>query len=72
MARQIQKNLKNIICYSCYESSKAGKCHAFLVSFVHKILYLHALLYLFHGQNDSGLALLRSAKYFQRLLIKPR
>ena len=33
-ARQIQKNLKKIICYSCYQSSKAGKCHTFLVSFI--------------------------------------
>ena len=33
-ARRIQKNLKNIIFYSCYESSKTGKCNAFLVSFI--------------------------------------
>ena len=31
---QIQKNLKNFICYSCCESSKAGEYHTFLVSFV--------------------------------------
>ena len=31
-ARQIQKNLlKNIIWYSCYESSKTRKCNTFLV-----------------------------------------
>ena len=32
--RWIQNNLKNIICYSCYESNKSGKCHTFLVSFI--------------------------------------
>ena len=26
--------MKNIICYSCYESSKAGKCCTCLVSFI--------------------------------------
>ena len=31
--RQIQKNLENI-CYSCYKSSKAGRCLTFLVSFI--------------------------------------
>ena len=33
-ARRIQKNLKNIICYSCYESSKPGNCHTFLVPLI--------------------------------------
>ena len=28
------EELKNIICYSCYKSSKAGKYHTFLVSFI--------------------------------------
>ena len=32
--RQIEKNLKNIIWYSSYESSKTGKCNTFLVSFI--------------------------------------
>ena len=32
--RGIQKNLKNIIWYSSYESGKTGKCNTFLVSFV--------------------------------------
>ena len=34
LARQIQKNLKNITCSSCYESNKAGKCHTLLVSLI--------------------------------------
>ena len=34
LARQIYKNLKNITCYSCYESNKAGKCHTLLVSLI--------------------------------------
>ena len=29
LARQIQKILKNINCYSCYELSKTGKFHTF-------------------------------------------
>ena len=33
-ARQIQKNLRNIICYSCYEPSKDGTCYTFLVSLI--------------------------------------
>ena len=32
--RSIQKNLDNIIWYGCYKSSRAGKCHTFLVSFI--------------------------------------
>ena len=34
LVRQIQKNLKNIIWYSSYESSKTGKYNTFLVSFI--------------------------------------
>ena len=33
-AGRVKENLKNIICYRCYESSKADKCHTFLVSFI--------------------------------------
>ena len=33
MRKKLEVNLKKIICYSCYESSKAGKCHTFIVSF---------------------------------------
>ena len=33
-AKWIEKNLKNIIWYSSYESSKTGKCNTFLVSFI--------------------------------------
>ena len=33
-ARQIQKNLKNIIWYSSYVSSKTGQCDTFLVFFI--------------------------------------
>ena len=32
--RQIQKNLRNINWYSCYELFKTGKFHTFLVSFM--------------------------------------
>ena len=33
-ARRIQKNLRNINWYSCYELFKTGKFHTFLVSFI--------------------------------------
>ena len=33
-ARRIQKNLRNINWYSCYELFKAGKIHTILVSFM--------------------------------------
>ena len=61
LARWIQKNLKNINWYSCYESSNAGKCHTFLVSFIIPL----------DGLNDLGLALLCGARYFQRFLNEP-
>ena len=38
-ARRIQKNLKNIIWYTSYESSKTGKCYTFLVSFIIPLLW---------------------------------
>ena len=53
--RQIQRNVKNINWYSSYESSKTGKCNTFLVSFIT----------LFDGNNDSCLASLRGARYFE-------
>ena len=37
--RRIQKNLKNIIWYSSYESSKTGKFYTFLVSFIITLLW---------------------------------
>ena len=43
-ARQIQKNLKNIVCYSCYESSKGGKCDTFLVSYSYLFHRIQVLL----------------------------
>ena len=61
LARWIQKNLKNINWYSCYESSNAGKCHTFLVSFIIPL----------DGLNDLGLTLLCGARYFQRFLNEP-
>ena len=45
--KRIEKNLKNIIWYSSYESSKTGKCNTFPLS------------YLIHGHNNSGFALIR-------------
>ena len=42
------------------------------VELVSVILFQFPLSYLFHGQNDLGLALLRAARYFRILLIKPR
>ena len=46
--RRIEKNLKKIIFYSCHKSRGTGKCHTFFWS------------YLFHCQNNSGRALLRT------------
>ena len=37
--RRIQENLKSIIWYSSYESSKTGKCYAFLVCFIIPLLW---------------------------------
>ena len=34
LVRQIQKNLRNINWYSCYELFKTGKFHTFLASFI--------------------------------------
>ena len=38
-ARWIQKNLRNMNWYSCYELSKTGKFHTFLVSFMILVSY---------------------------------
>ena len=59
--RRTQKNLQNIIWYRSYESSKTGKYNTFLVSFI-----------ITHGHNDFCLVSLCAARYFRRLLIKPR
>ena len=60
-ARWIQKNLRNINWYSCYELFKTSKFHTFLVSFM-----------ILHVQNDPVLALLRGTRYFGLLLINSR
>ena len=51
---RIEKNLKNVIWYSSYESIKTGKRNTFLVSFIIPVSL----------PNKSGFALIRSARYF--------
>ena len=47
LVRWIQKNLRNIIFYRCYESSKTCKSHTFLVSFIIPLSWPERIMFYF-------------------------